>query len=202
MEFRRIQGSKVDKLNSQLEEVGVRQRIKDIVAKAPPLTNTQREVLASLLCPTPEVRIEHTTEVDSQSRYKFICHWCGRGCDHPNGHNVSCPRSGRKMPSVEKILNYWTSSKQRHVFDINESYPHCFKCYREYPEWDNRYFERCHLIDRVFDGLDHEGNLVLLCSDCHRIMPCHKNGDEAKAIAWVKESIYKTYKKIRDGEYE
>lgn len=43
---------------------------------------------------------------------------------------------------------------------------------------------RAHIIDRVFDGLDVEWNLALLCDWCHRTQPIFKPGEETGALAW------------------
>lgn len=54
--------------------------------------------------------------------------------------------------------------------------------------WDRagRFLDRAHLVDHAADGRDDVGNLVALCSLCHRDMPSFSVGQRDEALAWVK----------------
>lgn len=92
------------------------------------------------------------------------------------------PRPERRMPSVQTIVKYWDG---RHPFEADPLDPRCFGCSRAAPEWSGSYFERAHLVDRCLGGLDHVGNLALLCSNCHRVMPSFDIDEGPQAIGWV-----------------
>jgi 5-methylcytosine-specific restriction endonuclease McrA len=65
--------------------------------------------------------------------------------------------------------------------------PHCVRCRRTAPgSWRaaSRHLERAHIIDRIFDGLDTEQNLLPLCSSCHRAQPGFRPGEEVRALLW------------------
>jgi 5-methylcytosine-specific restriction endonuclease McrA len=42
-----------------------------------------------------------------------------------------------------------------------------------------------HLVDRWCGGLDHAGNLAMLCAGCHNRMPPYSIGEVDEAIAWI-----------------
>ena len=92
-------------------------------------------------------------------------------------------RPTRRMPAVSMIVRYWA---RRDTFKVDVKNPACFRCGRSAPAWENRYFDRAHLVDRCFGGLDHEANLALLCMQCHREMPSFRPTEERAAIEWVR----------------
>lgn len=97
-------------------------------------------------------------------------------------------RPGRKMKSQQEIHQYWMEERFQVAFDdfgqCDLGEPSCYGCgtWSKDRVWT---FERAHLIDRCFDGLDGVQNLVLLCDLCHWSMPSFAPGEEALAIAWV-----------------
>jgi 5-methylcytosine-specific restriction endonuclease McrA len=83
-------------------------------------------------------------------------------------------RPPRNMPSMKKIVAY-------HGLPTP---PTCVRCGLD------GYLERAHIIDRVFDGLDLESNLLPLCPLCHRSQPIFKPGDEDAALKWFSGEHY------------
>jgi hypothetical protein len=70
--------------------------------------------------------------------------------------------SRRKMPSRQKIAEYWFQHfKQKYDRDIDPNT--CFACARDIPAS----VERCHIKPRWRGGDDSVGNLHLLCKMCH-----------------------------------
>lgn len=93
-------------------------------------------------------------------------------------------RPGRRMPSVVVIARHWAG---RHPFeDVSLDDPQCFGCRWSATAWNSSNFERAHLVDRFLGGLDHAGNLVPLCSQCHRVMPMFEIDQGQDAIDWVR----------------
>jgi hypothetical protein len=91
-------------------------------------------------------------------------------------------RPARRMPSVITIARHWAA---RDTFTVDLDHPHCFGCRVETDAWSNSFYERAHLVDRVWGGLDHAGNLALLCATCHRGMPTFDVDEGEAAIEWV-----------------
>jgi hypothetical protein len=105
-------------------------------------------------------------------------------------------RPARRMPTVWKLVEYWAARPD--VFQVRPQIPHCFGCGDEVPydeaatpkeRWNGAsgYFERAHLVARVYDGLDGPQNIVPLCGLCHRMMP---DDDGTAAIAWLQRGGY------------
>jgi CRISPR/Cas system-associated protein Cas10 (large subunit of type III CRISPR-Cas system) len=68
----------------------------------------------------------------------------------------------RNMPTRKKIFEYWQKEKKW----LTEKFPDqdenmCFACGRK------GFVERCHLIEKVYQGLDDVSNLHILCKSCH-----------------------------------
>jgi 5-methylcytosine-specific restriction endonuclease McrA len=93
--------------------------------------------------------------------------------------------SRSRMQRVDTIARYWLSDAaplQVFARDISFDRPECFRCAVPATEWMSN-FERAHLIDRALHGLDHAGNVVPLCPECHDAMPSFDDWDDA--IEWV-----------------
>lgn len=76
-------------------------------------------------------------------------------------------RPSRRMPTAVKVAQYWHDRGEPFTVCVDE--PACFGCGLERPAWNG--LERAHLINRGYGGLDHAGNLAMLCHRCHRLMP-------------------------------
>lgn len=110
-------------------------------------------------------------------------------------------RPPRSMPHLRDIAEYWVDreddlpSYQAHSIGLGE--PFCAACGWLAPVPDglgrkswalaSRFLDRAHLVDRALGGLDHEGNIVVLCHLCHRRMPSFDVDQWADAVAWVEE---------------
>ncbi len=92
-------------------------------------------------------------------------------------------RPPRRMPGLERIARFHSLGPAAH----------CVRCgfARQPPEWARAagWLERAHIIDRVFDGLDLESNLLPLCSPCHLDQPVFRAGEEAPALRWFGRPI-------------
>lgn len=87
------------------------------------------------------------------------------------------------MPSPRQIAKFWS---MRDEFSVDPLTPECFGCRRAADDW--RSFDRAHLVDRQVGGLDHEGNLVMLCPrPCHSLMPVFDIDERETAICWVRD---------------
>lgn len=88
------------------------------------------------------------------------------------------PRLREEMPSVHGLLREW-----RQMGDPKkEPWDTCWSCAD-----DDRKIERAHLHARCYAGLDHVGNLVLLCDLCHRQQP---DFGAADAKRWLDRRAY------------
>lgn len=92
------------------------------------------------------------------------------------------PRPNRKQVAHHKIAAYWAKHPGKWFPRAAED-PQCFKCGLKVQEW--RGLERAHIVDRCKNGLDHEGNLALLCSPCHYRMPTFYGALCWDAILWI-----------------
>lgn len=90
----------------------------------------------------------------------------------------------RRMPAAHKVAKYWADRGD--VFQVDLDDPRCFGCCHPVNNWGR--LERAHLINHAEGGLDHEGNLALLCRDCHRVMPSFYNfpGEWEEAVMYVR----------------
>lgn len=94
--------------------------------------------------------------------------------------NYYCQRPHRKMPAAEAIASY-----HYELGNLRDGlWPACFGCVEGRDEWGE--FDRAHLVDRCFGGLDGSQNLVLLCQRCHKEMPSFGPEDGHLAWAWVR----------------
>ncbi len=91
-------------------------------------------------------------------------------------------RPPRQMPSLKRIALHHGLGPD----------PYCVRCGVVGGEgsWAaaNAWLERAHVIDRVFDGLDIESNLLPLCGGCHRQQPIFEPGDECAALRWFRRT--------------
>lgn len=110
--------------------------------------------------------------------------------------------AGRNMPSLTRIVKYWSTDRNAAVFPNLESHgigwgePFCFRCgwlapLPEQPKtkvWIHAtgWLDRAHLVDHFLGGVDGPENLVPLCTICHRRMP-ELFHERDKAIAWINE---------------
>jgi len=78
----------------------------------------------------------------------------------------------RCLPSQDRIYEYWSTQE---TFDV-PSEKACFAC-------DFELVERCHLQDHSLGGDEGVENLVLLCRNCHGLMPFFDDREEA--VKWV-----------------
>lgn len=117
------------------------------------------------------------------------------------------PRTGRNMPSLPKIIDYWAADRHSDAFPnlaaraIGWGEPFCFRCgwLSPIPEdvlseppakpvdpwkYANGWLQRAHLAERFEGGADRVDNLVPMCSLCHRQMP-EQFKEREPAIAWI-----------------
>lgn len=79
--------------------------------------------------------------------------------------SMSSREAHRRMPSVEKIFNYWYEHRDKFSDTckdeggINEK--ECFAC----GSYDN--IQRCHIIPHCAGGSNDVTNIHLLCAGCH-----------------------------------
>jgi len=72
--------------------------------------------------------------------------------------------------SKPEIAKYWAEHAPYDVFaDWADAERLCWRC-----KYDRR-LERCHIVPDSMGGNDEPANLVLLCNQCHREAPNHKN---------------------------
>lgn len=93
--------------------------------------------------------------------------------------NELATRPRRRHLNYKRIAEHW------HARGLTRDglWPACMGCAEGADDWSD--LERAHLVDYSRDGLDHEGNVVLLCSTCHREMPSYKAGQDAAALGYV-----------------
>lgn len=85
----------------------------------------------------------------------------------------------RRMPSADSVADYW---QLRHPFFAADT-PMCFRCNVPATAWGS--LERAHLVNHGYGGLDHAGNIAMLCAACHRIMPNFDIDEWDLAAIWV-----------------
>ena len=95
----------------------------------------------------------------------------------------------RRMPSMDKIINYWKQHTQPWMKPavIGWGEPCCFGCGWMPPSpmnQANAFLDRAHLQDHVVCGDDSPSNLIPLCHLCHSVMP--EFNDRQEALEWVK----------------
>jgi 5-methylcytosine-specific restriction endonuclease McrA len=95
-------------------------------------------------------------------------------------------RPPRRPPSAVKIATYW-AERRAGVFNVDVDDPACFRCGLSVSEWGR--LERAHLVDRWCGGLDHEGNMAMLCCVCHKAMPWYDIDGVDGAIAWIADGL-------------
>ena len=98
-------------------------------------------------------------------------------------------RPRRSMRSVKKVAEFWAAPERAHVFQVSMDRPECFACGLMGPDWTG-WLQRAHLVTRCYGGLDHEGNLALLCEPCHADMPDFHFYEGCWAIEWVRASRF------------
>jgi 5-methylcytosine-specific restriction endonuclease McrA len=96
-------------------------------------------------------------------------------------------RPNRQVPAPHKVAAWW--AEHPGVFDVDPQRPECFRCKAPGRAWRCGYqsvsLERAHLVDRIRGGLDHAGNLAVLCHHCHVQMPSFGNGEWFDAVTWI-----------------
>jgi hypothetical protein len=71
------------------------------------------------------------------------------------------------MPTAARVAEFW--SRRGAPFKVDLQTPACFACGLPVTEWAA--LERAHLVAHIYDGLDHEANLAMLCNGCHHHQP-------------------------------
>ena len=69
----------------------------------------------------------------------------------------------RNMPTQKKILYYWMEI----INDLPNNIKTCWACGFDFGT------QRCHIKARCNGGNDSVDNLVLLCSECHKMQELH-----------------------------
>jgi hypothetical protein len=109
------------------------------------------------------------------------------------------PQSGR-MAAVSEMVAYWSQHEDECGLSVDwaEAHERCWACARKRGK---RNLERCHIIPRALGGLNSAGNLVLLCSRCHKQAP--NVSDPSSMWLWLRSravSLYGTEWIMRDLE--
>ena len=112
----------------------------------------------------------------------------------------------RRHPSAWAIAEYWLSDTDTPFCTPGDFYvchdfyriqmPHCFRCdiWRSFEDglsdsekWNQsgRWLQKAHLVDRALGGPDTPDNMVMLCPECHSVMPSFDYGEKQAAIEWV-----------------
>ena len=130
------------------------------------------------------------------------------------------------MPRKSQIAFHWmhkTIEYFDYLMDIGE--PSCWACGKwdqHYPDVSNpqapaeealefwnkhAYLERCHIIPKAHGGCNCEGNLVLLCKDCHKASPDTLNATIFQTWvrnrrSWIQMGVHDIRTTIEDLSYE
>ena len=112
----------------------------------------------------------------------------------------------RRHPSAWAIAEYWLSDTDTPFCTPGDFYitgdlyriqlPHCFRCGKWLPAdngihekelWNRSgsWLQKAHLVDRALGGSDDTDNMVMLCAECHSVMPSFDYGERQAAIEWV-----------------
>lgn len=117
------------------------------------------------------------------------------------------PPAARNMPSLPKIVDYWSTEQHSDVFPnlaaraLGWGEPFCFRCGWLSPlpakaingteakptnpwKYARGWLQRAHLAEKFTGGPDTVDNLVPMCSLCHRQMP-EAIASREVAIAWI-----------------
>lgn len=90
-------------------------------------------------------------------------------------------RPPRRGIEPKSIVAHWCGSAT--YPDVHEGRPACFRCRTPRYAWHE--LDRAHLATRAYGGLDVPGNLVMLCLDCHVVMPRYWPEEYQRALWWT-----------------
>jgi len=90
----------------------------------------------------------------------------------------SANRERRRMPTVNRIVEYWRRQEVQIAVEWNEATDHCWRCgkhlirvssarHSEDPDFPHR----AHIVPRALGGKDDASNLIVLCRSCHAQAP-------------------------------